>query len=34
VYGHGTSEATLGKISWQEKGILMETKLYPFPVRT
>ncbi|KAJ7902491.1 Aldo/keto reductase [Mycena leptocephala] len=31
VYGHGTSEATLGKINWQEKGILMETKLYPFP---
>ncbi|KAJ6580796.1 Aldo/keto reductase [Mycena capillaripes] len=31
VYCHGTSEATLGKINWQEKGILMETKLYPFP---
>ncbi|KAJ7663957.1 Aldo/keto reductase [Mycena polygramma] len=31
VYCHGTSEATLGKIDWQGKGILMETKHYPFP---
>ncbi|KAJ7122982.1 Aldo/keto reductase [Mycena epipterygia] len=30
VYCAGTSEEYLGKINWQEKGILMETKLYPF----
>ncbi|KAJ7171728.1 Aldo/keto reductase [Mycena crocata] len=29
VYCSGTSEDYLGKINWQEKGILMETKLYP-----
>ncbi|KAJ7499457.1 Aldo/keto reductase [Mycena latifolia] len=29
VYCGGTSEEYLGKINWQEKGILMETKLYP-----
>ncbi|KAJ7743266.1 Aldo/keto reductase [Mycena maculata] len=29
VYCGGTSEEYLGKIDWQEKGILMETKLYP-----
>ncbi|KAJ7200023.1 Aldo/keto reductase [Mycena pura] len=28
-YGAGTSEQALGKIDWKEKGILMETKLYP-----
>ncbi|KAF7345487.1 Aldo/keto reductase [Mycena venus] len=27
----GTCEEYLGKINWQEKGILMETKLYPTP---
>ncbi|KAJ7643367.1 Aldo/keto reductase [Mycena polygramma] len=31
VYCYGTSEATLGKIDWQAKGILMETKHYPYP---
>ncbi|KAJ6553968.1 Aldo/keto reductase [Mycena vulgaris] len=30
VYAGGTSEEYLGKINWQEKGILMETKLYPY----
>ncbi len=29
VYGGGTSEEYLGKIDWQKRGILMETKLYP-----
>jgi len=31
VYSWGTCEEYLGKINWQEKGILMETKLYPAP---
>ncbi|KAJ7477259.1 Aldo/keto reductase [Mycena galericulata] len=30
-YCGGTSEEYLGKIDWQRKGILMETKLYPVP---
>ncbi|KAJ7664688.1 Aldo/keto reductase [Mycena rosella] len=30
VYCRGTGEAYLGKINWQEKGLLMETKLYPY----
>jgi len=30
IYGRGTSETMLGKINWQEKGILMETKILPF----
>ncbi|KAJ7208769.1 Aldo/keto reductase [Mycena haematopus] len=29
VYAGGTSEAYLAKAKWEEKGILMETKLYP-----
>ncbi|KAB2578318.1 Aldo/keto reductase [Lasiodiplodia theobromae] len=31
VYGEGTSESYLGSVtpSWQERGIVMETKLYP-----
>ncbi|KAJ7286401.1 Aldo/keto reductase [Mycena rebaudengoi] len=29
-YGEGTSEEYLGKINWKEKGLLMETKVYPF----
>ncbi|KAF7371138.1 Aldo/keto reductase [Mycena sanguinolenta] len=29
VYCGGTSEEYLGKINWQDKGIVMETKLYP-----
>ncbi|KAJ7787235.1 Aldo/keto reductase [Mycena olivaceomarginata] len=29
VYGVGTGEGVLGKTNWKEKGILMETKLYP-----
>ncbi|KAJ7124547.1 Aldo/keto reductase [Mycena epipterygia] len=32
AYCGGTSEEYLGKINWQEKGILMETKLYPHPM--
>ncbi|KAF7345488.1 Aldo/keto reductase [Mycena venus] len=34
VYAGGTCEEYLGKINWQEKGILMETKLYPAPGQT
>ncbi|KAF8211059.1 Aldo/keto reductase [Mycena galopus ATCC 62051] len=30
VYGRGTSEEMLGKINWQAKGLLMETKIVPF----
>ncbi|KAJ7916808.1 Aldo/keto reductase [Mycena leptocephala] len=30
IYARGTSETMLGKINWQEKGILMETKILPF----
>ncbi|KAJ7330430.1 Aldo/keto reductase [Mycena albidolilacea] len=33
VYCAGTCEEYLGKINWQEKGIVMETKLYPAPGR-
>jgi len=29
VYCSGTSEEYLGKINWQERGLRMETKLYP-----
>ncbi|KAH8929890.1 Aldo/keto reductase [Atractiella rhizophila] len=29
VYGNGTSEEYLGKIGWQKRGLVMETKLYP-----
>ncbi|KAJ6485518.1 Aldo/keto reductase [Mycena sanguinolenta] len=29
VYGAGTNEEYLAKAHWQDKGILMETKLYP-----
>jgi aflatoxin B1 aldehyde reductase len=32
VYGVGTGEGVLGKTNWKEKGILMETKLYPVAV--
>ncbi|KAJ6580794.1 Aldo/keto reductase [Mycena capillaripes] len=31
VYCAGTCEEYLGKINWQEKGIIMETKMYPRP---
>ncbi|KAJ6465205.1 Aldo/keto reductase [Mycena vitilis] len=34
VYCAGTSEEYLGKIDWQAKEILMETKLYPAPGRS
>ncbi|KAF7354038.1 Aflatoxin B1 aldehyde reductase member 3 [Mycena venus] len=29
IYGRGTSEVILGKINWQEKGIVMDTKILP-----
>ncbi|KAJ7286405.1 Aldo/keto reductase [Mycena rebaudengoi] len=29
-YGEGTSEEYLGKINWKEKGLLLETKVYPY----
>ncbi|KAJ7464740.1 NADP-dependent oxidoreductase domain-containing protein [Mycena galericulata] len=29
IYGGGTTEEYLGAINWQERGIKMETKLYP-----
>lgn len=28
-YGSGTSEEYLAKIGWQERGLVMDTKLYP-----
>lgn len=28
-YGSGSSEEYLGKLNWQERGIVMDTKLYP-----
>jgi hypothetical protein len=28
VYGLGTSEEYLGKIGWQERGLVMDTKLF------
>jgi aflatoxin B1 aldehyde reductase len=34
VYGVGTGEGVMGKTNWKEKGILMETKLYPAAVST
>ena len=33
VYGRQTSEQYLGRIGWQKRGLVMETKLYPWPVR-
>lgn len=32
-YSNGASEEYLGKIGWQKRGILMETKLYATAVR-
>ena len=29
IYGAGTSEEFLGKIGWQKRGLVMDTKLYP-----
>ena len=29
VYGQGSSEEYLGEIKWQDRGIIMDTKLYP-----
>ena len=29
IYGSGTSEEYLGKIRWQQRDIIMDTKLYP-----
>ena len=33
AYCGGTSEQYLGKIGWQKRGLIMETKLYPNVVR-
>ena len=32
-YAGGTSEEYLGKIGWKERGLVVHTKLYPWPVR-
>ena len=32
VYAGGTSEEVLGELGWKERGLLMETKLYPVGV--
>jgi aflatoxin B1 aldehyde reductase len=29
TYSNGTSEEYLGKINWQERGLRLDTKLYP-----
>jgi aflatoxin B1 aldehyde reductase len=29
VYGNGSSEEYLAQLKWQERGIIMDTKLYP-----
>ena len=29
IYSGGTSEEYLGKIDWQKRGLVMDTKLYP-----
>jgi aflatoxin B1 aldehyde reductase len=29
VYGQGSSEEYLGQLNWQERGVVMDTKLYP-----
>ncbi len=34
VYGGGSSEEYLGELKWQDRGIVMETKLYPSAPRT
>lgn len=34
VYGQGSSEEYLGELKWQDRGIVMETKLYPSAPRT
>ncbi|KAI0669007.1 Aldo/keto reductase [Trametes maxima] len=31
TYSGGTSEEYLGKINWQKRGLVMDTKLYPIP---
>lgn len=33
VYGEGSSEEYLGKLDWQKRGMVMDTKLYPTSVR-
>lgn len=33
MYGEGTSEEYLGNLSWQKRGLVMETKLYPGPFK-
>lgn len=34
TYSQGTSEEFLGKINWKERGLAMDTKLYPNAVRS
>ena len=33
TYSGGTSEEYLGKIDWQKRGLVIDTKLYPNAVR-
>lgn len=33
VYGEGSSEEYLGDLRWQDRGLVMDTKLYPTAVR-
>ena len=34
TYAGGTSEEILGEVGWRERGLVMDTKLYPNAVRT
>src|SRR3954464_7816294 len=33
VYGEGSSEEYLGNLHWQDRGLVMDTKLYPSAIR-
>ena len=33
VYGEGSSEEYLGNLHWQDRGLVMDTKLYPTALR-
>lgn len=33
MYAVGTGEEYLGRVGWQERGLKVETKLWPFGVR-
>ena len=33
TYSGGTSEEILGEVGWQQRGLVMDTKLYPNAVR-